>query len=134
MQQNNIIDRIEIILKRDENSIKKFELSQLDYNFSTSHNYGKDAEKTTEVYLSGSINSKIDEFLLNWVANQEGEWAGSIQVFFKHQDKPELSLNFQNSSVTSFNQSFMENNPYSQQGVYFSASLRGVELNNVPIN
>jgi len=133
MQQNNVIDRIELVLIKDENTQKIFTLSQFDYSFSSTPDFDDSSVKKTEVYLSGSINSNVDEFFLQWVSNQVGEWSGSIKVFFKNQNTPELTLTFQNSSINNYNQSFMENNSYSQ-GAYFAAILKGVVLDNVQMN
>ena len=133
MQQNNVIDRIEFVLNEDKNTNQKFELSQFDYNFSSGYSSNDSSDRQIEVYISGSINATITELFLKWISNQPGDWSGSIKLFFKNNDTPQLTLTFGSSSVSNFSQSFIENNTYAHDA-YFTEGLQHVFLNNLKMS
>ena len=132
MKELSVIQKIELRIKKDENSDQLFKLASCDYSFSTY--FTDEVEKNKlEVNLSCAISGGIDNFFLEWLSNQAGEWSGSLKIFYQDQEKAKMSFVFEHSLIHNFSQSFYVNNEHAQDG-YFSGSLRGVVLNGIKMN
>lgn len=133
MKELNVIQNIELRIKKDEITEKLFNLSQCNYSFSSTY-YGDDAEKhSLDINLSGAMHSDIDTFFLEWLSNHPGEWSGSLKIYHQNQDKAVMDFVFDNAIINNYSQSFSENNVHPQDA-YFSGILRGVVLNTVKMN
>ncbi|MEH6656334.1 hypothetical protein [Leeuwenhoekiella marinoflava] len=133
MVPNTVIDRIEFILNKDENTQNKYILQSFDYSISTAYDINNESDKRIDVYASGCNNNEPDELFLEWIANHPSDWTGIVKIFFKNEETPNITLNFKKAIAQSYNQSFTENNGYQQSG-YFSANLMGVVINKVQMN
>jgi len=130
MQDNNIVSRIELIIKKDNNTEKKLVLSQCDYSFN--HDYYTEERKPIDVNFSGTTKMVTDPLFIEWISNQPGEWSGSAKVYHRDQEEASICLEFDKSTVVSFSQSFSEYNAHSD--AYFSMILKGVSFNAIKLN
>ena len=133
MKELNVIQRIELRIKKDDNTEKVFKLSQCDYNLSSTFYPNEEQERGLDVNLSGVMSNEIDTFFLEWLSHKPGEWSGSLKIYHQNQDKPVINFVFDNAIIHNYNQSFSENNVQSQD-TYFSGILTGVVFNDVKMN
>ncbi len=133
MAPNTVIDRIELLLNKDETTQSKYTLQQFDYSISAAYTIDDESEKRIDVHASGCNREEPDELFLEWIANYPGEWSGIVKIFFKNEKTPSLTIHFKQSILNSYSQSFTENNGYQQNG-YFAAQLKEVTINKVQMN
>ncbi|AUC23499.1 hypothetical protein BTO15_15945 [Polaribacter sejongensis] len=133
MKELNVIQRIELRIKKDDNTEKVFKLSQCDYNLSSTYYPNDEEERGLDVNLSGVVTNEIDTFFLEWLSRKPGEWSGSLKIYHQKQDKPVINFVFDNAIIHNYNQSFSENNVQSQD-TYINTILSGVVFNDVKMN
>ena len=133
MKELNVIQRIELRIKKDEQAEELFRLSQCDYSFSSAYYPNEEQEKRLDVNLSGAMANELNTFFLEWLSRKPGEWSGSLKIYHQNQDLPVINFTFENAIVHNYSQSFSENNVSSQDS-YFNGILTGVVLNAVKMN
>jgi len=133
MQESNVTGRIELILKKDNNTEKAYTLSQCDYNFSSNYYAENDEDTVLEVSLSGGINTGADTLFLEWMSKKEGQWSGSLKVFSSDSEKPVVAFKFDKITPMNCSQSFSEFSSGAND-IYFSSMLKGVIVNDVKMN
>ena len=130
MQDSNVVSKIELIIRKDDNAEKKVVLSQCDYSFNK--DFYSEEKNPIDINFSGTTKMMNDSLFIEWLANTEAEWSGSAKVFHRDQEEASISLEFDKSFVVSFSQSFSEYN--SHNDAYFSVILKGVSFNNIKLN
>lgn len=130
MQDSNVVSRIELLIRKDNNTEKSFVLSQCDYSFNM--DYYTEEKKPIDVNFSGTTKMVNDPVFIEWISNQPGEWSGYAKVFHREQETPSISLVFNKATVVSFSQSFSEYNSHSD--AYFSMILKDVTFNDVKLH
>ena len=133
MKELNVIQRIELRIKKDEHTERLFKLSQCDYNLSSTFYPNEEQDRGLDVNISGAMNNDICTFFLEWLSRKPGEWSGSLKIYHQNQDEPVINFVFDDAIIHNYNQSFSENNVQSQ-GTYFSGILSGVVFNDVKMN
>ena len=133
MSPNTVIDRIELLLNKDEHTQQQYLLQQFDYSISTAYTIDDESEKRIDVHASGCNQEEPDELFLEWIANHPATWSGVVKIFFKNEKAPNLTIHFKQSILNSYSQSFTENSGYQQNG-YFAAQLKEVTINQVQMN
>ncbi|MBF8150040.1 hypothetical protein ITJ86_09045 [Winogradskyella sp. F6397] len=130
MQDSNVVSRIELLIRKDNNTTKSFVLSHCDYSFS--NDYYTEEKKPIEVSFSGTIKMINDPLFMEWISNQPGEWSGSAKVYHRDQESASVTIAFEKATVVSFSQSFSEYNAHSD--AYFNVIMKGVSFNNVKLS
>ncbi|UII28325.1 hypothetical protein LVD15_07820 [Fulvivirga maritima] len=133
MSENNVIERIELTLHKDQNTQKTYVLRQCDISFSMGYAMDEESNPLIDAHMSGSTNAMPDNLFLNWVANSAGEWFGEVKVYYENQENPQVSLSFNKSTINSYSQSFAEGSAFGQEG-YFAVNLKGVTINEVKMS
>ncbi|MHA7943946.1 hypothetical protein ACJOV8_012795 [Formosa sp. 3Alg 14/1] len=133
MTELNVIQRIELIIKKDEHTEELFKLSQCDYSFSSTYYPNEEQERGLDVNLSGAMRNEMSTLFLEWLSHKPGDWSGSLKIYYQNQEQPVVNFVFDNAIIHNYSQSFSENNVQSQD-YYFNAILTGVVLNDVKLN
>ena len=133
MEESTNNTRIEFLLKKDKNTEMMFSLNQCDYSFSNDYYSEEEDRRPMEVNLSGAIKNAMNPLFISWVANQAGEWSGSLSIYRDNKEKPSVVLAFDKALVAGCSQSFSEYNTQSYEA-YFNAILKGVSLNDVKLS
>ncbi|EPR74461.1 hypothetical protein ADIWIN_0562 [Winogradskyella psychrotolerans RS-3] len=130
MQDSNVVSRIELLIRKDNNTEKAFVLSHCDYSFN--NDYYTEEKKPIDVSFSGTTKMVNDPLFMAWISNQPGEWSGSAKVYHRDQETASVAIEFDKATVVSFSQSFSEYNAHSD--AYFSMIMKGVTFNTVKLN
>jgi len=130
MQDNNVVSRIELVVKKDNSTKQTLVLSQCDYSFN--NDFYAEERKPIDVNFSGTTKMVNDPLFIEWISNQPGDWSGIAKVYHRDQEAASISLEFDKATVVSFSQSFSEYNAHSD--AYFSLILKGVTFNAVKLN
>lgn len=133
--QDKMIERVELDLKIKGKSYT-YEMSQADYSFSriVEDETTLKSQPLTGI-IWGNISSSLDDHLLDWIINGEGDISGSVKIYYKGANKPGCTLEFERSVVTSYSESFSPSpNYYTPPTVYISASIAKVTLNHMKVN
>ena len=101
MSPNTVIDRIELLLNKDEHTQQQYLLQQFDYSISTAYTIDDESEKRIDVHASGCNQEEPDELFLEWIANHPGTWSGFVKIFFKNEKAPSLTIHFKHLYVSS---------------------------------
>ncbi|AEH01950.1 hypothetical protein [Lacinutrix sp. 5H-3-7-4] len=133
MQDSEITNRIELVLKNDQKTPKKYILNQCDYNFSPSYNIDDNKDFTIDINLTGGLITKADAFFMEWISKKNGKWSGSLKVYNSDSNEAKETLEFDEIIPTGYNQAFTEYIGNVNAG-YFYANLKGVKLMDVKLN
>ncbi|MEP5255067.1 type VI secretion system tube protein TssD [Winogradskyella rapida] len=130
MQDQNVVSRIELVIKKDSNTEKTLTLSQCDYSFN--NDYYAEERRPIDVNFSGTTKMVNDPLFVEWISNQPGDWSGVAKIFHSHKEMATIALEFDKATIVSFSQSFSEYNSHSD--AYFSMILKGVTFNAVKLD